>query len=50
MTLLFNGNTSKLKNTIRGFAMILDGKVDNISENDFYMKRIIEEVIEGSKT
>jgi F0F1-type ATP synthase beta subunit len=30
--------------------MILDGKVDNISENDFYMKGTIEKVIEGSKT
>jgi F0F1-type ATP synthase beta subunit len=29
--------------------MILDGKVDHISENDFYMKGTIEEVIEGSK-
>ncbi|MDR1890693.1 MAG: F0F1 ATP synthase subunit beta [Puniceicoccales bacterium] len=46
----FQGKYVKTEDTIRGFAMILDGKVDNISENDFYMKGTIEEVIEGSKT
>ncbi|MDR1457482.1 MAG: F0F1 ATP synthase subunit beta [Puniceicoccales bacterium] len=46
----FQGKYVKTEDTIRGFAMILDGKVDHISENDFYMKGSIEEVIEGSKT
>jgi F-type H+-transporting ATPase subunit beta len=31
--------------TIKGFATILDGKVDHISENDFYMKGSIGDVI-----
>jgi F-type H+-transporting ATPase subunit beta len=45
----FQGKYVKTEDAIRGFAMILDGKVDNISENDFYMKGTIEEVIEESK-
>jgi F-type H+-transporting ATPase subunit beta len=38
--------------TIKGFATILDGEVDHISENDFYMKGSIGDVIaahEGAK-
>jgi F-type H+-transporting ATPase subunit beta len=31
--------------TIKGFATILNGEVDHISENDFYMKGGIEDVI-----
>jgi F-type H+-transporting ATPase subunit beta len=45
----FNGKYVKTEDTIRGFSMILYGKVDAISENDFYMKGTIEEVIEQSK-
>ncbi|MDR1413390.1 MAG: F0F1 ATP synthase subunit beta [Puniceicoccales bacterium] len=42
----FKGKYVKTEDTIRGFAMILDGKVDDISENDFYMKGTIEDVLE----
>ncbi|MDR3144023.1 MAG: F0F1 ATP synthase subunit beta [Puniceicoccales bacterium] len=45
----FQGKYVKIEDTIRGFAMILDGSVDNISENDFYMKGTIDEVIDGGK-
>jgi F-type H+-transporting ATPase subunit beta len=31
--------------TLRGFAKILDGELDNINENDFYMKGSIEDVL-----
>jgi F-type H+-transporting ATPase subunit beta len=41
----FQGKYVKVEETIRGFAMILDGKLDHISENDFYMKGTIDEVI-----
>ena len=43
----FTGSAGKyvpLKETIRGFAEILDGKHDDISEQDFYMKGAIDEV------
>ena len=36
-----------LKDTIRGFKEILDGKHDDRNENDFYMKGGIESI--GSK-
>ena len=36
-----------LKETIRGFKEILDGKLDDRNENDFYMKGGIESI--GSK-
>ncbi len=39
------GKYVKITDTIRGFKMILDGQVDNISENDFYMAGTIEDVI-----
>ncbi|MDR1432766.1 MAG: F0F1 ATP synthase subunit beta [Puniceicoccales bacterium] len=42
----FSGKHVRIEDTIRGFSMILDGKVDSISENDFYMKGAIEEVLE----
>jgi F-type H+-transporting ATPase subunit beta len=45
----FEGKYVKTEDTIRGFAMILDGKVDNISENDFYMKGTIDEVLDQKK-
>jgi F-type H+-transporting ATPase subunit beta len=35
--------------TVRGFEMILNGDLDGISENDFYMKGTIDEVINGEK-
>lgn len=37
-----------IKETIRGFKMILNGELDDISENEFYMKGSIDSVI-GSK-
>ncbi|MDR0678876.1 MAG: F0F1 ATP synthase subunit beta [Puniceicoccales bacterium] len=35
--------------TIRGFSMILDGQLDDVGENDFYMKGTIDEVLEVRK-
>jgi F-type H+-transporting ATPase subunit beta len=49
---VFTGFQRKYVNTediIREFALILDGKAEDISANDFYLKGTIEEVIEGSK-
>ena len=37
------------RETVRGFAMILGGELDHISENDFYMKGSIDEVIGTGK-
>jgi F-type H+-transporting ATPase subunit beta len=31
--------------TLRGFSMILDGKLDHVNENDFYMKGNIDDVL-----
>jgi F-type H+-transporting ATPase subunit beta len=47
----FTGTPGKyvpLKETIRSFKDILDGKYDHLSEGDFYMKGSIDEVT-GSK-
>ncbi|MBR4597918.1 MAG: F0F1 ATP synthase subunit beta, partial [Opitutales bacterium] len=41
------GTYVKIADTVRGFKMILDGEVDHINENDFYMKGTIEEVLEA---
>ena len=38
------GQYVKLEDTIKGFKMILEGKMDNISEQEFYMKGGIEQV------
>lgn len=32
------GKYVKLEDTIKGFKMIIDGKMDNVAEQDFYMK------------
>ncbi|MDR2812325.1 MAG: F0F1 ATP synthase subunit beta [Puniceicoccales bacterium] len=48
----FTGTEGKYvsaKETVQGFAMILDGELDHISENDFYMKGSIDEVIGAGK-
>jgi F-type H+-transporting ATPase subunit beta len=45
----FPGKYVSTSQTIRGFSMILSGELDKISENYFYMKGTIEEVIEASK-
>ncbi len=39
------GQYVSLKDTIRGFREILDGKHDNLNENDFYMVGTIEEAV-----
>jgi F-type H+-transporting ATPase subunit beta len=44
-----SGKYVKTEDAIRGFKMILDGGVDGVSENDFYMKGTIEEVIKLAK-
>ena len=40
------GEYVSVKDTIKGFKMILDGELDGIAENDFYMKGGIESVTE----
>lgn len=45
----FPGKYVSVAETIRGFKMILDGELDHISENDFYMKGSIDEVMEAAK-
>ncbi len=47
---IFNGIKGtyvSIADTIRGFKMILDGELDHVNENDFYMKGKIEEVLEA---
>jgi F-type H+-transporting ATPase subunit beta len=39
-----SGKYVKLTDTIRGFKMILNGDLDEVAEQDFYMKGVIEEV------
>lgn len=38
-----------VKDTIAGFKKILDGELDDVNENDFYMKGSIDSVIGNSK-
>ncbi len=45
----YKGKYVPLKDTIRGFKEILDGKMDDIPESAFYMKGTIEEVYEAAK-
>jgi len=48
----FTGKPGKfvnLKDTIKGFKMIIDGEMDNIPEQAFYMVGSIEEVFEKSE-
>ncbi|MBF0531933.1 MAG: F0F1 ATP synthase subunit beta [Candidatus Omnitrophica bacterium] len=42
----FAGKYVRLKDTIRGFNMILDGKMDDVPEQAFYMVGTIDEVME----
>ena len=44
----FPGKIVPVVDTIKGFKMILDGELDNVAENDFYMKGSIDEVLETS--
>ena len=46
----FPGKIVPVADTIKGFKMILDGDLDNVAENDFYMKGPIDEVLEASET
>ncbi len=49
---VFNGIPGKyvpISETVRGFKMILDGELDDVNENDFYMKGTIDEVIEAAR-
>ena len=39
-----SGKYVKLSDTIKGFKMILDGELDDIAEQDFYMKGSIDEI------
>ncbi|TVR47658.1 MAG: F0F1 ATP synthase subunit beta [Puniceicoccaceae bacterium] len=45
----FPGKIVSIQETVKGFKMILDGELDDVPENDFYMKGAIEEAIEASK-
>ncbi len=48
---VFTGAPGKyvpVKETVRGFKMILDGDLDHVPEGDFYMKGGIDEVIAAS--
>ncbi len=48
---VFTGSPGKyvgVKDTVRGFKMILDGELDDVAEGDFYMKGSIDEVLEAS--
>jgi len=45
----FEGKFVSVKDTVRGFKMILDGELDNVSEGDFYMKGGIEDVLAAAK-
>ena len=45
---VFTGTAGKyvsVKDTVRGFKMILDGSLDDVGETDFYMKGGIDEVL-----
>ena len=44
------GKYVKLSDTISGFEKILSGELDDISEQDFYMKGSIDEVITSQKS
>ena len=44
----FPGKIVPVADTIKGFGMILDGELDHINENDFYMKGGLDEVLTAS--
>ena len=43
------GKIVSLEETLRGFKMILDGELDDVAENDFYMKGGIDEVVQPAE-
>ena len=52
MAEVFTGSPGKyvaVKDTVRGFKMILEGKLDDVAEGDFYMKGNIDEVLAAAK-
>jgi len=44
-----SGQYVSIEDTVKGFKRILDGELDEMNENDFYMKGGIEEAIEASQ-
>lgn len=53
MAEVFTGSPGKyvpLKETIRGFKMIVDGECDQLPEQAFYMVGTIDEAFEKAKT
>ena len=44
-----DGKYVELKETIRGFKMLIDGKCDDIPEQAFYMKGGIDEVLQAAE-
>jgi F-type H+-transporting ATPase subunit beta len=49
---VFTGTPGKyvsVKETVRGFKMILDGQLDDVAEGDFYMRGGIDEVLAAAK-
>lgn len=46
----YEGKYVPIKDTIRGFKEIIDGKMDDIPESAFFMKGAIEEVYEAAKS
>jgi len=45
----FPGKIVPVSETIKGFKQILDGELDHINENDFYMKGGMDEVLAASE-
>jgi len=46
----YPGKYVPIKETIRGFKEIIDGKMDDIPESAFFMKGLIDEVYEAAKS
>lgn len=45
-----SGEYVSVKDTIKGFKMILDGELDHVNENDFYMKGTIDSVLAAASS
>ena len=43
------GKYVKLEDTVKGFKMIVDGQLDEVPEQAFYMKGGIDEVLEAAE-
>ena len=44
-----DGRYVKIDETVTGFKLILEGKLDQVSEQDFYLKGNIDEVLQADK-